>query len=270
MKNVLLLFLSAILLCFDSKHNIQPASKYVMLGQSKIYYVLEGQGKPPVVFVSGMAHDHRTWNLIQDSLSKETTTLSYDRSGLGVSEYHGEKKDITTMANEVNDVVTKVGIHQPFIFVAHSMGCQIVKKYITLYPKKVMGIVYIDPGYNEKFLKQRISDSLWHEREQMIKKYQPDFNAAQLKEAANHTNVNEEADRIYRVPQIPTILFTATMVTDFPASAVEQKVKMERHILWLNQMPKASHILINNSWHYIHLDAPNEVIKAIHSMVNRR
>ena len=248
----------------------QPISKYVIIGQSKIYYVLEGHGNPPVVFVSGMAHDHRTWNLIQDSISKETTTLTYDRSGLGASEYHGEKKDLNTLANEVNDLVTKVGIHQPFIFVAHSMGCQIVKKYITLYPKKVKGIIFLDPGYNENFLKERIPDSLWTERENAIKKYQPDFNKAQLEEAANHTQINEEADAITKVPKIPTILFTATMVTDFPASAMEQKVKMERHLLWLNEMPKADHILINNSWHYIHMDAPNEVIKAIHSMVNRR
>lgn len=266
---VLLLFLSILLMNFTPRP-YQPISKYVIIGQSKIYYVLEGHGNPPVVFVSGMAHDHRTWNLIQDSISKETTTLTYDRSGLGASEYHGEKKDLNTLANEVNDLVTKVGIHQPFIFVAHSMGCQIVKKYITLYPKKVKGIIFLDPGYNENFLKERIPDSLWTERENAIKKYQPDFNKAQLEEAANHTQINEEADAITKVPKIPTILFTATMVTDFPASAMEQKVKMERHLLWLNEMPKADHILINNSWHYIHMDAPNEVIKAIHSMVNRR
>lgn len=267
---VLLLFLSGLLMCFNSIPGTQPPSTFVTIGSSKIYYVLQGRGIPPVVFVSGMAHDHRTWKLIQDSVSKETTTLSYDRSGLGASEYHGEKKDLTTMVNEVNELVTKVGIHQPFILVAHSMGCQIVKKYITLYPNKVKGIIFLDPGYNENYLKERIPDSLWQEREQAIKKYQPDFNKAQMEEGANHTRINEEADQITKVPQIPTIFFTATMVTDFPASAMEQKVKMERHLLWLKEMPKAKHILINNSWHYIHMDAPNEVIKAIHSMVNRR
>src|SRR5437868_12605075 len=226
---------------------LQDISSYVVLNNSRIYYYQQGSGNPAVIFVSGMAHDHRTWKKVQDSVSTFTTTISYDRAGLGSSEFHNVKKDLTSLANELNGLIQKLKIKEPFILVGHSMGCQVIKKYASLHPEKIKGIVLLDPGYNEKFLKADIPDTLWKERESMIKKYQPNFNKAQLAESASHTRINEEADKITVFPKVPIVFFTATMITEFPASKEEQKIKMERHMLWLKQMPQAKHVLINNS-----------------------
>src|SRR5688500_2092004 len=91
-----------------------------------IYIHKAGSGKPAVVFVSGMAHDHSTWKFVQDRVAEKTLTVSYDRAGLGKTPYRGEPKDIAALAKELNAVVKQAEILHPFILVGHSMGCQII------------------------------------------------------------------------------------------------------------------------------------------------
>jgi len=247
----------------------QESLSSVVLGKSRIYYYQEGTGKPAVIFVSGMAHDHVTWKAVQDSVSRMTFTLSYDRAGLGASEYHGEKKDLASMANELDELLMRSSVPSPFILVGHSLGCQIIKKYSSLYPEKISGLVFVDPGYNESILQSRLPDSIWNKRTEMIKTYQTEFNKAQNEENQNRNKSCEEADKITQLPRVPVVLLTATMVTGFPASEMEQQVKRERHLLWLESVPEAKHILVNTSWHYIHTDAPAEVVKAIEPLLNK-
>ena len=78
---------------------------FIIIDQSKIYYRKKGSGSTPVVFVSGLAEDHTTWQTVQDSIAMHTISLSYDRTGLGKSTYHGEKKDLHSMAVELNRLI---------------------------------------------------------------------------------------------------------------------------------------------------------------------
>jgi len=131
---------------------------FVILKNSKIYYHQQGYGDIPIVFVSGLGEDHYTWQTVQDSVSAFALTLSYDRSGLGKSEYNGEKKDLLSITHELNELISLTKLAKRFIIVGHSLGCQIVKQYAMLYPKNIKAIIFIDPGYNEDILKASVSD----------------------------------------------------------------------------------------------------------------
>ena len=242
---------------------------FVTIQESKIYYHREGIGQI-VIFVSGLGDDHETWQTVQDSVSNFALTLSYDRSGLGKSEYHNEKKDLTSMVNELNNILQAVRISEPFILVGHSLGCQIVKAYASTYPQKIKGIIFIDPGYNEQLLKAQVSDSLWKEREKALKKYLPVFNAAQTEELKNVNEAAAISDSIKNVPHIPIVLLTATHINpDFPCSAQELKLKEQTHNLWLQTMPTAIHKFIANSRHYVQNDDPAAVISDIKHMISQ-
>ncbi len=236
--------------------------------ESKIFSFNKGIGTPSVIFVSGLGEDHNTWNIVQDSISRISATLSYDRAGLGKSEYHGEKKDLTSLAEELRELVSSGNVQKPLLLVGHSLGCQIIKKYVSLYPKDITGIVFIDPGYNEQKLRAIVTDSLWQKREATLKMYMPAFNAAQKSEADNLNTNCEIADNITELPLFPIILFTATRINpNFPGSSAELRVKKETHRLWLNTLKGARQIEVNSSRHYIHSDAPSVVINAIAEMI---
>jgi pimeloyl-ACP methyl ester carboxylesterase len=235
---------------------------------ANIYSHVKGNGKPVVIFVSGLGEDHSGWQNIQDTISNSTLTVSYDRSGLGKSEYRGEKKDLHAMAMELKLLVQVHKISKPVILVGHSLGCQIIKKYASLYPENVRGIIFLDPGYDERKLRARLDDSVWLKREQTLRKYLPEFNAAQQAEADNLNTNCELADQITSLPQVPILLFTATRINaGFPGSSIELKVKQETHLLWLRSLPWAKHIEVKGARHYIQNETPDIVIDAVNKMI---
>jgi pimeloyl-ACP methyl ester carboxylesterase len=246
----------------------QPSESFALINQSKIYYHKSGSKKAAVVFVSGLGEDHQTWQLVQDSIAKFATTLSYDRAGLGRSEFHGEKKDVSSMAEELHTLVHSIHFTTPFIMIGHSLGCQVVKEYTALYPYEVAGIIFLDPGYNENKLKAIISDSLWGERQKALKKYIPPFSVAQKAELENANESAAISDRISTLPRIHIVLFTATLINPgFPASREELVIKKETHLLWLKTFPWARHRIVKESRHYIQYDKPGVVIETAEDMI---
>lgn len=240
---------------------------FVVLQKSKIHYHEKGTGIP-VVFVSGLGDDNGTWQTVQDSISKYALTLSYDRSGLGKSEYHKEKKDLISIVHELDRVITTIKLPQPFILVGHSLGCQVIKKYASVYPEKIKGIIFLDPGYNEDMLRSIVSDSLWQKREQALKQYLPAFNDAQNEELKYVNKIAAQCDTIMNVPEVPIVLYTATLTNpDFPCSEQEFQVKQRIHNLWLQSMPTAKHKIVPASRHYIQNDEPGLVINEIKGML---
>jgi pimeloyl-ACP methyl ester carboxylesterase len=241
---------------------------FITLNKSKIYYCEKGNGNVPIIFVSGLGEDHSTWQMVQDSVSVFALTISYDRSGLGRSEYNYEKKDLLSMTDELNNLINLTILNKPFILVGHSLGCQIVKKYASLFPQNIKAIIFIDPGYNEEILKARVSGSMWAEREKSLQQYLPEFNAAQ-KEELKYLNIDAAiADSIKPEITVPVILFTATKINpEFPCSKEELQVKEESHNLWLKSMPNAVHKIVPESRHYVQNDEPSLIISNIRSLL---
>lgn len=248
---------------------VAKQDSFVIIKQSKIYYEMQGSGTP-VIFVSGLGDDHQTWQTVQDSISQHALTISYDRSGLGKSEYHQEKKDLASMVEELNDLLISLSVTKPLILVGHSLGCQIVKAYAVTYPKNTKAILFIDPGYNEDNLKKQVSDSLWHEREKALQKYLPVFSDAQNEELKSVNKSAALTDSMKNTPPVPIILLTATHINpDFPCSKQELEVKEKSHALWLQTMPTAVHKFVSDSRHYVQNDDPMIVIDQIKTLLQQ-
>jgi pimeloyl-ACP methyl ester carboxylesterase len=241
---------------------------FCRINKSKIFYKIGGKGTP-VVFIAGVGEDHSTWDMVTSQLKGHSLTLSYDRCGLGKSGYHGEAKDLLAMAMELESLVKKIHFPDKFIIAGHSLGCQIAKKYVSLYPGKIIGIIFIDPGYDEDNLKKIVPDLLWEKRQATLKKYLPPFTLAQTQELKNLNEDCRLADSIKRIPRVPVILFTGTLVTDFPASSEEIKVKMQTHNQWLKTMPWASHVIVPESRHYIQNDKPELIVNEINKISHK-
>ncbi len=250
----------------ETKNSIEA---FVKIGHSNIFYAKKGIGSTAVVFISGLGENHDTWSAVQDSIANFATTLSYDRAGLGKSDYHNEPKNLISFTNELHSLVTKLQIPIPFIIVAHSLGCQIAKYYASQYNDHIQFIVFLDPGFNENILKQRVSDSVWTLRESKLKQYQPKFNPAQESELQNLNMNCHIADSITLPKNLSGLLYTATKINlNFPASKEELLVKKEVHTAWLQQSKNVKHIYIENSRHYIQNEAPNIVIDAVRRIIS--
>lgn len=102
-------------------------------------------GVPIVVFENGLGTPLRSWLRVQQEISTNTRTISYDRSGIGSSELGKDAPTPANIARQLHTLLAKVGAPPPYILVGHSYGGPLSHAFATTYPKEVAGLVYVDP-----------------------------------------------------------------------------------------------------------------------------
>jgi len=273
-------FLIAILLALNTsimaQENEDKNIQYLKNKGHKISYRDSGSSSMTIVLVSGGTLGLDTWEDLQELLSKYARVISYDRSGLGNSEYVPDSKSISYLTAELDAVINNLDIDAPIILVGHSIGGHIVRKYTELYPNKVKALVLIDT-YHEMFFKE-LKDSI---KEEMWNDY-----VGNIINARDHSPVGIsdefgfqlkllESDEKYSVPSnIPVVLFTSIKETPIEEKFVEfNKMAFKVHLKLNNRLAEEygnlRHIVTDKSSHFIYLDEPelivNEILKLIDS-----
>ena len=111
----------------------------------RLHVVEQGSGGPTVLFEAGIAATNLNWHHIQETVSRFTSTASYDRSGLGWSSPCSTVRTPGNIAAELHTMLRTAGIKPPYVLVGHSFGGLVVRRYAINYPEDVAGVVLIDP-----------------------------------------------------------------------------------------------------------------------------
>jgi len=97
------------------------------------------------LFESGIAATHLNWRGIQTSIAEFNHTASYDRGGLGWSGPSRTARTPLNIASELHTLLAEGGIEPPYILVGHSFGGLVMRRFATMYPDEVTGVVLVDP-----------------------------------------------------------------------------------------------------------------------------
>ncbi|MCD8043418.1 MAG: alpha/beta hydrolase [Tannerellaceae bacterium] len=247
---------------------------YIQNNGNKIYYHDTGSGNTSIVLVSGGTLGLETWKSFQEQLSNHARVISYDRSGLGNSDYIPDNKNINSMTGELDLVINTLGIDTPVILIGHSVGAYIVRKYTELFPQKVKALFLID-GYHELFykeLKAAITEEMWRDYIDNWNNLIPHLPPGPADEIG-FTLQLMEADEKYPIPPgIPVYLFTSIKEVEieerfmeFNKKAFDVHLKLNKQLE--NNHKNLHHIITDQSSHFIYLDEPeliiNEILKQI-------
>lgn len=124
---------------------------FTYLRGKKQYVVVLGTGEPTIVFLTGKGRDSKDFKKVYDKLKKTNQIFAYDRAGLGQSESFRGDRTVDTMAVELHELLVKEKIKPPYILVGHALGTYIMRCYVSMYPKDVSGMVFIDPSHEYEF-----------------------------------------------------------------------------------------------------------------------
>lgn len=113
--------------------------------KQKLFLVEKGSGGPTVVFEAGIAATHLNWFHIQEAVARFTLTASYDRCGLGWSAPCTSARTPANTAAELHQLLRAAQLPPPFVFVGHSFGCLVVRRYALEHPEDVAELLLIDP-----------------------------------------------------------------------------------------------------------------------------
>lgn len=274
-----LYLLIAIFLTFNNYIMAQDTDnnhiKYLENKGHKISYLESGNGSTTIVLVSGGTLGLDTWKDLQVLLSKYGRAISYDRSGLGGSDYVSDSKSIEYLTEELDAVINNPDIDTPVILVGHSIGGHIVRKYTELYPEKVKALVLIDT-YHELFfkeLKNSIREEMWNNYVGNIINAR-DNSPVGISDEFGFQLSLLESDEKYAVPtDIPVVLFTSIKETPIEEKFVEfNKAAFKVHLKLNNRLAEENrnlrHIVTDKSSHFIYLDEPELIVNEILKMIN--
>lgn len=247
---------------------------YLENNGGKIYYRDTGSGSTTIVLVSGGTLGLETWNSFQDQLSSHARVISYDRSGLGNSDYIPDSKNIGSMTGELDLIINRLNVTTPVVLVGHSIGGYIVRKYTELFPQKVKALFLID-AYHERFykeLKAAVTEEMWKNYVSNWKSLISQVPPGAAGEIGFTLELMESDERYSIPPRIPVYLFTSIKEVEIEERFVEfNKRAFEVHLRLNKQLENdhknLHHIVTDKSSHYIYLEEPelimNELLKTI-------
>jgi pimeloyl-ACP methyl ester carboxylesterase len=255
------------------RRKLGPKEISVDVGGYSLYARLMGTGKPGVVFECGLGDDVNTWNRVQPEIAELTSTLTYDRAGLGDSQPSPQPRDIESMVSDLHALLGSVQIPAPYLLVGHSLGGFIVRMFAFQYPDLVSGLVLVDPSHEgfQGGRKEMRSPEEWDELEKERVARMLDAPSGPLAELREFQHSMEQMAAVTWQPNIPVTILTSTR---FGASEQrgglrpeDKRLWAELHAGWLKQVPGARHILTDQSGHYIQWEEPELVIDAIRGMI---
>ena len=144
----------------DSK-NYSQIGEMVDVNNHKINVFSKGEGNITVVFTGGLNEpsSYADFYPLYNEISKYTKIAIYDRPGHGWSQVTDVPRDIDSIVEEMHTALVKSGQKPPYILVGHSLASLSVIRFAQTYKDEVLGIVEIDGGSPEFYLKNSLGTS---------------------------------------------------------------------------------------------------------------
>lgn len=229
------------------------AFDYVDVGGHKLRMYISGHGAPAVVFEAGGSAAEggslESWERVQPAVSRLTTTVSYDRAGIGFSPIGPKPRDARQVALELHTALQNAHIAPPYVLVGHSFGGPLNRVFAGMYPNEVSGMVLVDPSQEEFFE--------WYNARRNDGKRDND----EWKDIMVSLNEAHES----HVPlEIPVVLITAMKAPEEIRDAL-----LKSHQEWVERFPNGKHIVTEKSGHMVPFEQPELVIQAVREVVEK-
>lgn len=115
-------------------------------------------GRSPVVFVHSLGGNAQQWSMQIKHLREERRTVAFDLPGHGRSDppFRGDYQ-AECLAEDIGAVAGSLNLDQ-FVLVGHSLGASVSIAYAGENPRRVRGLLLVDPSGDGRALPREIID----------------------------------------------------------------------------------------------------------------
>ena len=262
--NTLMLAIVSLLLitsCNNDDDNTQTPtdSNMVDVGNYKLYTESLGDGNHTLVFESGLGDNYESWYQLL-SLSETNQVIAYNRAGYEPSEVANNDRDIIQLAEDLHQVILNKSKNDKVILVGHSLGGAVIRYYAVQHPEMVEALLFVDPS---------------HEDFEVVTQVAEDAGVTYFMENGSPETANEYAQVIENfeilgnlttLPDVPTIVLTS--IRDRLEVLENAQRWIEGHATLGEGVSDFTHIITENSGHYIQIEEPQLVFDAIDFLLN--
>jgi pimeloyl-ACP methyl ester carboxylesterase len=269
------------------------ARRVAIRGDRKLYVECRGTGSPTVVLESGTGDRADVWSAapsgpgraVLPAVARFTRVCAYDRPGTYLRPGVVSRSDPVAMPQSARDIVLALRallraahIRGPSVLVGHSFGGLVARRFATTYPRRIAGLVSIDAqnedyaaAFKELLTPEQYAAAVLNpgtppgfESYSAVERLSLEVSAAQMRQA--------QADTPLR--RMPLVVLSHSrdlpnpfgFPADWPVAALERAFQASQNEL-AKLVPGARHVIAAKSGHYIQLDQPRLVTRAIRRVV---
>jgi pimeloyl-ACP methyl ester carboxylesterase len=148
----------------NSDKKIDYTHHKTMVNGFNMHYVKGGKGDP-VVLLHGWPETWYEWrDIIPELIANNYTVIAPDMRGLGDSEKPQTGYDKKTIAEDVYQLVKKLGFSKIYL-VAHDWGGPVAYSYAAAHPQDIQKMIIVDvplPGIGVEEIANFSPNGLWH------------------------------------------------------------------------------------------------------------
>lgn len=223
---------------------------------------IAGDGRPTVIFESGLGDTLEVWKNIQAAIAADCTrTLSYNRAGYQGSDPARAVRDAETIVAELRSELRSRGLNPPYVLVGHSLGGLYMQYFARQYANEVAGLLLVDSTHWNQQLLMGAPTPRADRRGRVV--LFMDYTAR--RELNDSAAAGEQVHLSPLTKPIPTIVLSSTGVFlgETPARRAEA-ARLQEDIV--ASFPDARHIRVEGSGHYIQRDRPDVVIDSVRTL----
>ena len=255
---------------------------FTYLKGKKQYVIVQGTGEPTIVFLTGKGRDCGDFKKVYDKLKKTNQIFAYDRAGLGQSEAFRGDRRVDTMAFELHELLVKEKIKPPYVLVGHALGTYIMRCYINMYPKDVLGMLFIDPSHEYEFkngleIRNDSDKVVFRDEFKSYLKLEGKYKAhkAESKQCFDFDSLGFSTNqRIVKDLKLPTDIPMTIMIArkidadnDYVNKEMEYRIQYFEN--WKTINPQTKVISSYKIGHFIQKEAPDMVVDEINEIIGK-
>jgi len=223
---------------------------------------------PVVVLESHFAGTMEAWRRIWRAVSAFATVIAYDRAGLGGSDPGPLPRTAVRVAEDLRRLLRRAHLPPPYILVGHSFGGLFAQAFARKYSDLVAGLVLVDTSHEdgERRMWPVVSPAI-RQRALQFRRNNPE-----------HVDIGRSLAQIRRLEPLADIPMVVLHAPIRVGSVVgprpddkwthEQEALSQSLSLELASRSKLGKLLIvRRSSHFIQIDRPEVVIRAIREVV---
>ena len=279
--------------------------RLVDVGGHRLHYLCLGEGSPTVILDAGLSGSSLDWSLVQPQIATFTRVCAYDRAGYGWSDAGPKPRSSLRLVEELALLLSKAGLQDQYVLVGHSFGGLNMRLFACQHPERVVGMVLVDAAPEDqstrlpklpfmRSMRQQAEWQLFRLRpllarlgllrlwgqpngvvDELPSALQPMARAIGLRSQAYDWLGGEgkaiaQSEAQVRAagafPPIPIVVLSAG--GDWPQPNLRQAwLELQDELARLS--PHGSHLIAEQSGHFIQLDQPELVVDAIRTVVER-
>lgn len=233
-----------------------------------------GEGKPTIIFESGLCVRKKSYYKLQTALSKNNRVISYDHAGVGESTYNNNPRTLPYYVQELKVLMQSKNLQPPYILIGHSLGGHIIRYYTHLYPDEVAGLVFLDHPHEDWF---RYIRRTWSEEEntEYFKMWNYEITSPDqvCKREANQYDNNNDLIRGRTIPKdMPVLMFTGKNLYHFrkhkDGIAEDTRAWRDMQSSLLHELTNSKQIIDEGFGHFPHLDMPELLLSEINQFID--